>query len=127
MKSLDSVIEESVARLPGMGWFDSRRSGDVVGYAHKVLWVSACSGLAWLLSLPAWYGGAAYVVVYVGLRKIPGTLKAYRKWKRSESKLGPWKDHRSHASGIHFGYAVDSLLDILFAVGTTLVYYWLGR
>ncbi len=119
-KAIDSRIEEWIGGY--LPWFDSRRSGDPAGYLHKVLWVSFASGGFWLFGFPAWYGGAVYCVLYVAFRKVPGFIKAWRKWRRGESKLGPFRDNRTHSSGIHFGFATDAILDILTAVFTTWLY-----
>lgn len=122
VKRLDSKLEEAIASLPHLAWFDSRNSGDVIGYAHKALWVLACGGMAHLFGFPAWYGGLCYLSAYTPL-KIHGTQKAWVRWKRGESKLGPWKDERTHKSGIYVGIFTDAILDLGAAALVTLLFY----
>lgn len=118
-KSLDSRIEEWIASLPGMAWFDSRNSGDIVGYLHKALWVCGFGASAHPFGVDAWLGGLVYLACYVPL-KIRGVVQHYAKWKRGESKLGPVHDEREHKRGVHVGFAVDAVLDILTASATVL-------
>lgn len=119
-RRLDSRIEEWVGSLPFCGWFDSRNSGDPAGYFHKILWVAVCGTAAHFAGFPAWYGGVAYLAVYVPFLKIPGVIGAWREWRRGESKLGPLHDEREHKSGIYFGFLVDAALDVKVAVLATI-------
>lgn len=120
-KPLDSRIEEAMARLPLLGWFDSRVSGDPVGYLHKILWVLLCGGIAWLLGVPMWWGGVAYLAFYTPL-KVRGLLKHRRKYLANPHAvdMGPWKDRRPPPPW-HTGYYTDTILDLLTAVTATLL------
>lgn len=124
MTRIDSRIEEWIGSLPGMWWFDSRRSGDLAGYVHKLVWAALASAAAYLIGVPAWWGAALYLAIYTPL-KIHDTLVHWREWRSGESRLGPWRDYREPPRpGVNFGFIVDALLDLLVVVGATLFVYW---
>lgn len=113
-KRFDSRIEEAIGRVPGLWWFDSRQSGDLVGWLHKELW----SLVAWVgasaFNLPGWHGVLVYATVYTGA-KVASLYDDWDAWLSLRSQRGPLHDHRGHARGFYVGFMVDFTLDVALA------------